>query len=471
MKKYSFWFLLSLLLCISLACNLSLPANKLPTPVPTSSGSVILPPTAIAKTGIQNFGTESGSESVLNSSEIPSPETSLPSQDTVFLEDTFDNSSSGWPNKITADWTGVYENNEYHMVAENSFSYMESWASDTSYQNYSIESDIRFLDQSIENAGCLLIRYSGFNKFYTYCLRPDGSYNFVRYLYNQIDFLLGEPWPISEVFKPGGDPNYLKAIVNFNEFTLILNDTYLDSVRNNDYVGGYAGYSVNRFNNSSRSEAVFDNFKISGPAQDFNQPAPYQPFQMQYNEIFDNPYSGWPQLNDGSISMGYRDGYYAITTGKKLTVVRPNQIAHQPVLGTYVTPQDLPEDVEVFYGVLCGLSYDYNNDSLNGFGGAVSNFGNFGIFSFVGKDVKPLILENDPLVYNNGDMIQVQLTCLDDIIYLGTGGGITRNLNVPARVSPYGEIGFFIFMPDKSTEVSVHINQVYFEQFSSPDGQ
>ena len=62
--------------------------------------------------------------------------------------------------------------------------------------------------------------------------------------------------------------------------------------------------------------------------------------------------------------MGYRDGYYAITTGKKLTVVRPNQIAHQPVLGTYVTPQDLPEDVEVFYGVLCGLSYDYNNDSL-----------------------------------------------------------------------------------------------------------
>ena len=119
----------------------------------------------------------------------------------------------------------------------------------------------------------------------------------------------------------------------------------------------------------------------------------------------------------------------------------------------------------------CGLSYDYNNDLLNGFGGAVSNFGNFGIFSFVGKAVKPLILENDPLVYNNGDMIQVQLTCLDDIIYLGTGGGITRNLDVPARVSPYGEIGFFIFMPDKSTEVSVHVNQVYFAQFSSPDGQ
>ncbi|MDH4209035.1 MAG: hypothetical protein OEV76_09175, partial [Anaerolineae bacterium] len=174
-------------------------------------------------------------------------------------------------------------------------------------------------------------------------------------------------WTSSDAISQGNATNQLRVVCDGSRLALYCNGELLGEAMDSTWAEGDISLSAASLE-PEPTEIHFDNLRAYAPAA-AGQPTPTSPVGTQgpvlFEDDFSNPSSGWEvgQYNEGSV--GYRDGYYFVTSVQES--MRMWGIANQSFSDVDVevdaTQFSGPADNDNAYGVSCRSQS--NNDAYN----------------------------------------------------------------------------------------------------------
>jgi hypothetical protein len=133
--------------------------------------------------------------------------------------------------------------------------------SDEDFTNFSLESDIKFTDNSPEYHGLMFGLQSNENNFYSFRITPNGSFAFDLWQDSPDTSFTRISGPTnSEAINTGsGQINHLKVVVNGSKFDLFINNQKVGTVIDSTFSSGRVGFVSCTCDGSSSASATFLN--------------------------------------------------------------------------------------------------------------------------------------------------------------------------------------------------------------------
>ena len=185
---------------------------------------------------------------------------------TTFSED-FDTNRNGWDEGFFEDAYGTIEYTvngvfAWDVVAAQAVN-QKSWASSApSVEDFTVMVESTHISGADDASYGLLFRIADVDNLYYFCI-SDVGYYYVGSLQNGewstlIDWTETNKINVNSL-------NTLKVVGEGDQFTLFINETMVDSVRDNTHPSGTAGLSIELYDPGDESSFEFDNFVLTSP--------------------------------------------------------------------------------------------------------------------------------------------------------------------------------------------------------------
>ena len=195
-------------------------------------------------------------------------------QDTVYLPvtfnifcldffDDFSSPSSGWyiGEDEFAKWE--YLDGEYRILSKDDSYYYWDDAPTCARDNYSVEVEARWVGDPGNSYGILIGNNLNFDLLYSFEVNTDFQDYSLFYWDGNFWYTI-IPWTVSPHINVGTASNHLKVTRNENQLTLQINGNVLGTWSGSNITGPtYTAVMSDPYNNVPKSDARFDNFRIT----------------------------------------------------------------------------------------------------------------------------------------------------------------------------------------------------------------
>ncbi len=179
------------------------------------------------------------------------------------FEDDFSDSSSGWDDAFSKDYTKQYGNNQYHI--EITTNNLVVWGlSNRNAADFEIEVEVSLQDSEPGNTYGLIFRYVDHNNYYRFDVSDDGYFLLSKFEAGEWQTLIN--WTPSAAIKQGQTSNILKIAAFGPEIAVFANGQELGRITDDTFQAGNFGFFASTFN-GPHIWVSYDNLKLRTPAE------------------------------------------------------------------------------------------------------------------------------------------------------------------------------------------------------------
>jgi hypothetical protein len=240
------------------------PASPAPTPVPPPPTQTSAPPTNIPTAARPAPPTPTRTAPLTTTPGAISNATALPLGPTLFQDD-FSNPAGAWPITDKRELKISYDTGEYRVIVASPDISSFSDLRDRTFDNVSIEADMRLVSGSSANLFGLLCRATldtVLQSGYEILIAPSGIASIQKITgphAGQERILTSGS---SNVVLTGNATNHVRAECNGDDIAMYVNGRKLVDVHDSDYAAGQVGFAFGSPPSGSGFEVRFDNFLV-----------------------------------------------------------------------------------------------------------------------------------------------------------------------------------------------------------------
>ncbi len=192
---------------------------------------------------------------------LPTP---VPFTKTLF-QDTFANSSSGWPRARNPKYTLEYKGGAYHVLINEANAGQEvTRSSEPDVANASIAVDVQQTAGPSDGLIGVTCRNDNNGNFYSFEFSQNGTYGIYKYSNDSGESL--DEQALAPGLIPQTGVQHLEAVCSGDTLTLLLNGVVLSQVQDSTYTKGEVGLLVRTGSSGEAGEDVlFTNLVVKGP--------------------------------------------------------------------------------------------------------------------------------------------------------------------------------------------------------------
>jgi len=188
---------------------------------------------------------------------------SLVTSGSVLYQDIFSNPQSGWGELSAASGTADYLNGAYHIVVNQP--QVNLWTHPgMNFSNVHEEVSLMTPSGPLANRMGLICRLKDEKNFYFFVISADGYYGIGKTKDGQTNLLNGDKMQPSDSILTGSQINRIRADCVGNVLMLYVNDTFVTSVKDDDFSSGDVGILAGTFDQPG-ADVYFDNFLVLKP--------------------------------------------------------------------------------------------------------------------------------------------------------------------------------------------------------------
>ena len=188
---------------------------------------------------------------------------SLVSSGSVLYQDIFSNPESGWGELAPPPGTAAYINGAYHIAVDQPN--VNLWTHPgMNFSNIHEEVSLMAAAGPQNNRMGLICRLKDDKNFYFFAIGADGFYGIGKMKDGQTSLLTGDKMQPNDAILTGNQINRIRADCIGNVLLLYVNETFITSVKDDDFASGDVGILAGTFDQPG-TDVYFDNFVVYKP--------------------------------------------------------------------------------------------------------------------------------------------------------------------------------------------------------------